>query len=402
MRKAKRFFVTDGNYLARGAGVSANGIVSLSEMNFDRLENFTVNNSYPVMKPTTLSDGRKALKPARYAGIITLKDGTQFELLPQILPEREANSYKSKEVILRMLGAMNEVPVKNVDELYFKNEQLNLFDICVRMFIEEMMGVVANGLKQTYLPYEGNETFVKGKTIYTEHLKKNYAHKERFYVEYDKFSTNNPQNKLLKTTLELLLKLSTNVINKKKITMLLLSFEEIDKSIDIVRDFKNITVDRGMTKYVNALKWAELFLLKNNMFFAGGKVAYALLFPIDTLFCGLFAPSLRKQIDRSKYYFLTPERSTNSLSKISLDQYSEPLSNFYVKNKTDDSVIKIVFKFKDFTTHRGLSDDDDSIVVFPVTEVLNRNLSGIKDFMYLIDLNDIDNCVSLLSDTFFV
>ena len=158
-----------------------------------------------------------------------------------------------------------------------------------------------------------------------------------------------------------------------------------------------------MNKYFNALKWCRLFLLNQGTttFFAGGKVSYAMLFPIDKLFCGCIATSLRKQIDREKYYFMTPEKITNSLSNTTLDLNMEPVSNFFVKNKVDGSVINIIFKFNDFTRYHG-RDDDNSVVVFPVTEVLNRKLEGIKKNMYLIDLKDIDGGVSVLTETYFI
>ena len=185
--------------------------------------------------------------------------------------------------------------------------------------------------------------------------------------------------------------------------MLLTSLDGVDFSQNIYRDFKASVEDRSMSKYFNAMKWCRLFLLNRGTttFFAGGKVAYAMLFPIDKLFCGCFASSLRRQLNREKYYFMTPEKVTNSLSNTSLDLNMEPVSNFYIKSKVDDSVINIIFKFNDFTTYRG-RDDDDSVVIFPVTEVLNRNVDGIKKNMYLIDLADIDGSVSVLTETYFV
>jgi 5-methylcytosine-specific restriction endonuclease McrBC regulatory subunit McrC len=184
--------------------------------------------------------------------------------------------------------------------------------------------------------------------------------------------------------------------------MLLLSFDGIDCSPNVYRDFKASVEDRSMNRYFSAMKWCRLFLLNKGTtsFFCGGKVSYAMLFPIDKLFCGCIAKSLRKQINREKYYFLTPEKNTNSLANVALDLNMEPLSNFYVKSKEDDSAINIVFKFYDFSDYHGF-DDGSTAVVFPVTEVLNRQLDGIKRNMYLIDLKDIDGSVSVLNETFF-
>ena len=403
MKKIKRFVITDGDCFIRGSSSDDSHIIPLPDINFDRLLDFTESNRFPVMREILLPDGRKALNPARYAGIITLKDGTQIELMPQICADQDENAVVSKSMLLYMLDSMNEMPIRKVDELYFKKEQLNIFEICVRMFTDEVLNVVRNGLKQTYVPYQGNETFVKGKTLYSEHAKRNFAHKEKFYVEYDVFSINRAENRLIKTALKKLDKLSTNTLNRKKIGMLLMSLDGVDDSPNIFRDFKAVIEDRSMNKYFNALKWCRLFLLNQGTttFFAGGKVSYAMLFPIDKLFCGCIATSLRKQIDREKYYFMTPEKITNSLSNTTLDLNMEPVSNFFVKNKVDGSVINIIFKFNDFTRYHG-RDDDNSVVVFPVTEVLNRKLDGIKKNMYLIDLKDIDGGVSVLTETYFI
>ncbi len=403
MKKIKRFVITDGDCFIRGGSSDDSHIIPLPDINFDRLLDFTESNRFPVMREILLPDGRKALNPARYAGIITLKDGTQIELMPQICADQDENAVVSKSMLLYMLDSMNEIPIRKVDELYFKKEQLNIFEICVRMFTDEVLNVVRNGLKQTYVPYQGNETFVKGKTLYSEHAKRNFAHKEKFYVEYDVFSINRAENRLIKTALKKLDKLSTNTLNRKKIGMLLMSLDGVDDSPNIFRDFKAVIEDRSMNKYFNALKWCRLFLLNQGTttFFAGGKVSYAMLFPIDKLFCGCIATSLRKQIDREKYYFMTPEKITNSLSNTTLDLNMEPVSNFFVKNKVDGSVINIIFKFNDFTRYHG-RDDDNSVVVFPVTEVLNRKLDGIKKNMYLIDLKDIDGGVSVLTETYFI
>ena len=326
MSTNKKFVITDADSFVRGGTSDNPHIIPIPEHNFDRLADFTENNRYPVMHEITLPDGQKTIHPARYAGIITLRDGTQIELMPQIAADPAKNAVVSKTLILRMLESMIEVPVKRVNERYFKKEQLNIFEICVRMFLDEVENVVRGGLKQTYVPYRGNEPFVKGKTIYSEHAKKNYAHKEKFFVEYDVFSINRAENKLIKTTLAALLKLSTNGLNLKRLRTLLMDFDGVDFSTNLKRDFAAVIDDRSMARYSRAMGWCRLFLLNKGTttFFCGGKVAYAMLFPIDKLFCGCIATSLRRQIDRSRYSFLTPEKMTNSVNNVSLDLNMDP------------------------------------------------------------------------------
>lgn len=401
MKKFKRYVVTEADCFVK-AGPEEPGKILISETNFQRLDDFAATKKYSVMRKFTMEDGREALAPTRYVGIIMLKDGTQVEILPQIRSDPEENIIVSKNLILRMLDAIREVPVRKVDELYFKKEQLNLFEICVRMFTDEVLGVVRNGLKQTYVPYQGNEMFVKGKTIYHEHAKRNYAHKEKFYVQYDVFSVNRAENRLLKRTLEVLDDLCSNNLNKKKINMLYTTLDSVESSKNVRDDFKNSVEDRDMSKYFNAMKWSKFFLMnKGTTFFTGGKVKYAMLFNMDKLFSACIASSLRKQMDRTNYYFLTPEKISNSISNTGMDKEMNPISDFYIKNKVDGNTINVSFKFKNFWDFKG-DEKDQTVLVFPVTEILNTTFKGIGKTMYLIDLNDIDSSVSVLTETFFI
>ena len=401
-KKLKRYVVTASDCFVKEGSKDEPGKILVSEHNFERLDDFAATKKYSVLQKFTLDDGREALAPTRYVGIIMLKDGTQIEILPQIRSDKEENIIVSKKLILRMLSAIREVPVRTVDELYFKKEKLNLFEICVRMFTDEVLNVVYNGLKHTYVSYQGNERFVKGKTVYSKHATKNFAHKEKFYVEYDIFSVNRAENRLLKKTLEVLDKLSSNTLTKKKINMLLMTLDEVDTSNNIRDDFANSIEDRSMKKYFNAMKWSRFFLLnKGNTFFTGGKVKYAMLFHMDKLFSACIASSLRKQLDRTNYYFMTPEKISNSISNTGMDKEMKPISDFYIKNRITGNTINVRFKFKNFKDYQGV-EAENTVLVFPVTQVLNTAFNGIGKTMYLIDLNDIDSSVSVLTETFFV
>lgn len=402
MKKLKRYVITASECFVKSGSIGEPGRIIISEQNFERLDDFAASRKYSVMQKIKLEDGREALQPTRYVGIIMLKDGTQIEILPQIRADSEENIVVSKMLLLRMLDAIREVPIREVDELYFKKEQLSIFEMCVRMFTDEVLGVVRNGLKHTYVPYQGNEMFVKGKTLYSMHARKNFAHKEKFYVEYDVFSVNRAENRLIKKTLTDLDKLCSNNLNKKKIRMLLMSLDEVDVSMKVNDDFKNSIEDRGMNKYFNAMKWCRLFLLnKGTTFVTGGKVKYAMLFHMDKLFSACIASSLRKQIDRTNYYFTTPEKISNSISNTGMDNEMKPISDFYIKNRFTENTINVRFKFKNFSEYNG-PELENTVLVFPVTEVLNTTFNGIGKTMYLIDLNDIDNSVSVLTETFFV
>lgn len=127
------------------------------------------------------------------------------------------------------------------------------------MLIEEVYALVKRGLKSTYIEYQDNELFYKGKLIFSQHIKSNFLHNERFYIEYDIFSVNCAENKLIKTTLDFLRKLSSSRINKEDLTILLASFDSVDDSANPGQDFEKVISDRNMKDYEMILNGAAFF-----------------------------------------------------------------------------------------------------------------------------------------------
>jgi len=398
-----RYTITERECFVRGGHSDDPHIIPLDEQSFDRLEDFGSTEKFSVIYKFKLSDGRDALRSRHYTGAIVLKDGTMIEILPQFSRDSDENAVFSKATILQMLREMNETPVKHVDELYFKKEQLNLFEIFVRMFAEEVTDIVRNGLKMAYVPYRGNEMFVKGKTIYHIHAKKNFAHKERFFVEYDVFSVNRAENRLIKSTLLLLDKLSTNRLNRKMLHALIPEFDDVEKSLNYKTDFDANVLDRSMNRYNNAIKWARLFLLnrESSTFFNGGKVAYALLLPLDKIFSSYIAAGLRHSINRNRYYFMTPDSISNSIRKSGKDAYNVPLPNFYIKNRFTGEITNIRFRFTS-AADINTKYDGDAKVIFPITKTLNTSADTMPDNRFLLNMNeDVDEGISILKNSLF-
>ncbi|MDR0947241.1 MAG: McrC family protein [Ruminococcus sp.] len=402
MKNEKRLIVTKDDCLIDfEPGPWLPGGHQLPKVDYDRLSDFASNSRFLFMQEVDYAPEQHMLFPDEYVGVISLKDGTQIEIIPRIDQGggKDWNINDAKFKILNMLDSMSDVPLKSINKRYFARENLNLFEICVRMFIEEVEGILFSCLKQTYVPYEGNEVFVKGKTIYHIHARKNFAHKERFYVEYDIYSVNRAENRLILSTLLLLKKLSANSRNLKKISGLIPAFDGVDPSVRHELDFSLCVLDRGMGKYIQAIGWAKLFLLNQGAtFFAGGKVKYALLFPINKIFSGYISAKIRKKLDRSKYIFDTPENLTNTLNNVHRE--GDVASSVYIDSITDGRNIQLRFVFDDIDNFFDET-SKNTIVLFPVTEIINVNPSRIKENFYLIDMNNPDETVDLLLETYF-
>jgi len=242
----------------------------------------------------------KALQAKNYVGTIQTKSGYTIEILPKIY-NKDKKTDNSKEIFLQLLRILYKLPsFKHVENAKFKHEKMPLLEIFIEMFLQEIRMIIKKGIKSNYINTEDNLHAFKGKLLINQNLQKNYIHKERFYVSYDEYRPNRVENRLIKSTLKYLAKVSTSYHNIRLIRMYHEKMNSIDYSSNIDTDFKRSqTKVRGMESYRKALIWAKIFLKKDSFTqFSGDTVAFAILYPMEKLFEAYVEYYLR---DKYKY-----------------------------------------------------------------------------------------------------
>lgn len=231
-----------------------------------------------------------------YVGLIELKSKEQIQILPKL--ELGEDISETQKIFKKMLSSMKDFPAKISENSSLKEERMNLYEIFINMYLSEVQKLIKRGLKSSYVQEEDNLNKVKGKILISEQIKYNLAHKEKFYVRYDEYQVNRPENKLIKATLLKLNTLTDSDLTKSKIRQQLASFEDVDASKNYENDFSKVNIDRSMKNYENLMRWSKVFLLdKSFSSFSGKTEARALLFPMEKLFEAYVAKELRKVID---------------------------------------------------------------------------------------------------------
>lgn len=296
----KTYTVTEYGGFTRG-GIPFGNYQPLSEHVFDALESFILANhaesDTEAVELLSLSARRgvgKIITARNYVGLITMKDGTVIEILPKI-HGADIGEAETKRIFLEMLRTLKNVSFKEFSVSNLKTDRMSLFEIFISMFATEVSTLVKQGLKSSYTPVEANERFFRGKLNVPQNIKHNYVSREKFYVRYDEWSVNRPENRLIKATLRLLQKQSGDDRNRLNLSRLLSFFEGVHISTDYEADFSKCVSDRGMSHYAKALSWCRVFLRGNSFTaFAGSEVAVALLFPMEKVFESYVAAKLRQ------------------------------------------------------------------------------------------------------------
>ena len=146
-----------------------------SAKQFEQLENFVLANQREepefgqLMTVSVMRGYGKVIKAQNYVGVITLKDGTTIEILPKISSvsyDEEKTKGEMRKLLVRMLRSLRSVPYKSTQSSKIDAEKLPLFEIFVRMFLDEVFFIVRKGLKCGYETIRGNEKFYKGKMLF--------------------------------------------------------------------------------------------------------------------------------------------------------------------------------------------------------------------------------------------
>ena len=288
--------------------------LALPKKVFDDLKQFVLKNSEQTLflKPSYKKGLGETLQAQNYVGVIQTKDGTTIEILPKV---ENVDEDEAKILLIQMLKTLNKSPFKNFNMAHLRSSKMPLLEIFITMFLDELAQLIKKGLKSDYITKEENLKFLKGKLKINQQIKKNYIHKENFFVEYQEFLSDRVENKLIKTTLEFLYKKARSNKNQQRIREFLFVFDNINKSQNIKNDFLKIKLDRQMKDYEKTLLWCKTFLLENSFTpYKGNEIAFALLFDMNLLFESYVGYYLKKNgynislQDRGKYLVEEPNK----------------------------------------------------------------------------------------------
>lgn len=262
----------------------------------------------------------KTISVTNYVGLIQMNNGYQIQVLPKIdLASDDTDRTETKKVFLQMLRTMKDFPAKVFNTANLQMSKMNLYEIFINMYLQEVRELLKKGIKSDYIQQNDNLNYFKGKLDITNHIKSNLTHKERFFMLYDEFLADRPENKIIKATLEKLGRITNSAENQKEIRQQLLFFENVAASDNYVRDFSKIKLDRTTEAYKSIIEWSKVFLFnKSFTSFSGGASARALLFPMEKVYESYIAKYMKQTFgndgwdvstqDRGYYLFDSPRK----------------------------------------------------------------------------------------------
>ena len=139
---------------------------------------------------------------------------------------------------------LNEQGYKKVDTEEFHN----VADLCASVLIKGVTVQLKKGLGREYIQEDDVLSSLRGKIDITASIKSRTMLKKQMVCVYDEFSVNSYMNKILKTTMSLLLGADIAKNRKKELRKLLVFFDEVDL-IDIHAIHWNMQYNKNNQTY---------------------------------------------------------------------------------------------------------------------------------------------------------
>ncbi|WP_290903801.1 McrC family protein [Aquabacterium sp.] len=244
-------------------------------------------------------DGRTRLRLDSYVGVIQTPCGTTVEILPKHTEETgERDKQVSRALLRRLIQSMFDMKAREVGVASLETFDAPLTEWVMARFLAELDHIVQRGLRFNYQRVEEEQPFLRGQLNVMAQLRQPPGREHRFQIRHDVFTPDRAENRLLRSTLNLVCKQTTSADNWRLAHELSVRLAELPESRDIQSDFKDWGTDRLMAHYQAVRPWCEIILLKRMpMALQGQTKGLSLLFPMERLFEQHVAACMRRMLD---------------------------------------------------------------------------------------------------------
>lgn len=249
--------------------------------------------------------GRRKLKLDQYVGVIETPCGTRIEILPKHI---ELNGVDDQEIIQqerkllqKMLSVSLHLPFRETGAANLNRFRQPLHEWIISQFLSSFERLVQRGLRFDYNRIQEAQKFLRGQLQHVKYMRQPPTKKHIFPIEHDVYEINRPENRLIRTALEVVCKKTKDASNWKLAQELRLMTNEIPRSQKIQQDFRQWQSGRLLALYAEIQPWTELILGEYMPVSTKGEWrGMSLLFPMEKLFEYYVAYHLRRNLPDCK------------------------------------------------------------------------------------------------------
>ncbi len=241
--------------------------------------------------------GNNRIKFKNFVGVLQI-GGLTIEILPK-LDRQSPDVNLMKGLLIQMLHRTGSLPLEKLDSASLTRVPGNLFELYLRLFIQEVRGIISHGIPKHYSRIQFNEKFLRGRLLPHQQLLHNLIHKERFFVEHQRYSIDHKFNQILKKALKIISRLPLETANDAE--SILPFFDDVTDCEINSSVFSNLKYIRNTECYRTAMCLAELIITNFQPDLQYGDLNInAILFDMNKLFENYITSEITRHIRKSR------------------------------------------------------------------------------------------------------
>lgn len=267
----------------------------VSDATFEWLIN--LHNQWQQDSKLIIRNGKKYLKLGSHVGYLQSPSGEGIEILPKTELASPEQPEALRKLLQSMLSCSGPLDHREADAADLKRADLPLHEWIIAQFLNQLTHLVKRGLRFDYETVEEESRFIRGQLDVGRQSRQSPARATWFHIRHDVFSPNRIENRLLKTALGYVLKLTKNGQNWRIANTLshqLSVIEPFTKPLTKISQWQNTKL---MQPYRAIKPWCVLVLERLNPNFQHGlHSGISMLFPMEQLFENYVAHHLGKSV----------------------------------------------------------------------------------------------------------
>lgn len=291
----------------------------------------------------------KFVSTFNYVGVLKVCKKT-IQIIPKIANKKNDQNdpeYSRQAVknLLYMLSYTKRLRVKESEVANLTRNNDDFFEILIYLFAKNLLELIRVNYHRDYVLMEDNLGYIKGKLLFSNHLKNNLTDRSRFYLSFDEFCEDTLLNQILKFTVHLLIKTTNNLNNLKLLQELNFIFSDISLKRISADDFKKIVLTRLNISYEPILNLAKIFISNSSLELSADKInTFSFLFDMNVLFEEFIGEFIKQTNIDYKVSLQHPTRKFVEKKIINGVDYGEvftlkPDIQLYAKEGTDPAII---------------------------------------------------------------
>lgn len=241
-------------------------------------------------------DDSRWLRLDNYVGVIETPCGTQIEILPKHV-DGEGEVATARRLLRTMLARCLDLTARETGTTSIQAFDAPLTEWVMRQFLEGLDHLVKRGVRFDYHAVQEQQRFLRGRLDMSRQLRQPPGRQHLFQIEHDVFDADRAENRLLRSTLDRVCRLTRDARNWRLSHELATYLAPIPTSSDIAADFRRWRDDRLMAHYRPIRPWCSLILNElSPLSIVGEWHGISLLFPMERLFERYVEACLRRTL----------------------------------------------------------------------------------------------------------